>query len=135
MKNLTNNFKLRNCLFCATNIVKHNDKEKWVYSGHGIAFDEAGSWNFSNDFSRNVIIFGVDNGSCSHVENSKNNFLVLGKRLTYFVNGSFHSPDKRFSINFSKANSKFCFSFHYNDNNSYFFVNGKEIKFKIDQKC
>ena len=32
----TNNFKLKNCLFGATNIVKNSDKEKWVYNGYGI---------------------------------------------------------------------------------------------------
>ena len=29
----TNNFKFKNCLFGATNIVKNSDKEKYVYSG------------------------------------------------------------------------------------------------------
>ena len=31
-----NNFKLKNCLFGATNIVKNSDKEKWVYQVLGI---------------------------------------------------------------------------------------------------
>ena len=30
-------------LFGATNIVKHRDKNRHVYSGYGIAFDGAGS--------------------------------------------------------------------------------------------
>ena len=61
--NSTNNFKFKNCLFRATNIVKNSDKEKYVYSGYGITFDSTGSWSFDNEFSRNVIIFGVDNSS------------------------------------------------------------------------
>ena len=32
-RNPTNNFKFKNCLFEATNIVKNSDKEKYVYSG------------------------------------------------------------------------------------------------------
>ena len=32
-----------NCLFGATNIVKSIDREKWVYSGFGIALDGTGS--------------------------------------------------------------------------------------------
>ena len=32
------NFKLKNCFFGATNIVKNSDKEKREYSGYGIAF-------------------------------------------------------------------------------------------------
>ena len=40
-----------------------------------------------------------------------------------------------FSINFSKAKEKFCFCLHYNGDNSYLFVNGKEIfKLKADNK-
>ena len=40
-----------------------------------------------------------------------------------------------FSINFSKAKTKFCLSLHYNADNSYLFVNGKEIfKFKVEKK-
>ena len=34
---------------------------------------------------------------------------------------------KRFGINFSKADTEFCLSLHYNADNSYLFVNGKEI--------
>ena len=49
--------------------------------------------------------------------------------------GSFGSPGKKFSISFSKANTKFCLNFHYNGDNSHLFVNGKEIfKCKADNK-
>ena len=42
---------------------------------------------------------------------------------------------KRFSINFNKANTKSCLSLHYNSDNSYLFMNGKEIlKFKTKNK-
>ena len=42
---------------------------------------------------------------------------------------------KKFSINFGKANTKFCLSLHYNANNSYLSVNKKEIfKFKADNR-
>ena len=53
----------------------------------------------------------------------------------YGINGSFGAPEKKFDINFSKANTKFCLSLHYNDDNSYLFVDGKEIfKFKADNE-
>ena len=43
---------------------------------------------------------------------------------------------KKFNINFTRANTKFCCSsLHYNTDNSYLFVNGKEIfKFKAGNK-
>ena len=43
------------------------------------------------------------------------------------INGSIGSPEKKFIIDFSKANTKFYLSLHYNGDNSYLFVNGKEI--------
>ena len=53
----------------------------------------------------------------------------------YGMNGSFVTPEKKFNINFTKANTKFSLSLHYNSDNSYLFVDGKEIsKFKADNK-
>ena len=132
----TNNFKFKNCLFGATNIVQNSEKEKYLYNGYGITFDSAGSWSFDNEFARNLLIsFGVDNNLSSHSDNRKNNFLILGKSPTYGINRSFGSPEKKFRINFTKVNRKFCLSLHYNGDNSYLLVNGKKIfKFKADNK-
>ena len=52
---------------------------------------------------------------------------MLGEEDTFGINGSFGAPEKKVSINFSKANKKFCWSLYYNADNSYLFVNGKEI--------
>ena len=117
-------YKFENCLFGATNIVKNSDKE-YVCSGYGITFDSASSWSFSNGTAR----------KSSHVDNHKNNFLILGLGPTYGINGISGSAEKNFSVNFTKSNTKFCQSLHYNANNSCLFVNGKEIiKFKADNK-
>ena len=118
-------FKSKNCLFRATSIVKNSDKEKYVYSGYGITFDIAGSWSFDNETDRNVIIFGADSSSSSHADNRKNKCLVLGEGPAFGINGNFGSPEKKFSINFSKTNAKLCLSLHYNDDNSNLFVNRK----------
>ena len=51
------------------------------------------------------------------------------------INRIFGSAEKKFSINFSKGNTKFCLRLHYNADKSYLLVNGKEIfKFKTDNK-
>ena len=93
-----------------------------MFSGYGITLDSAGSWSFNNDTARNVIIFGADNSSSSHADN-------------FGINGSFGAPEKKFSNNFAKANTKFCLSLHYNADNSYLIVNGKGIfKFKADNE-
>ena len=98
-----------------------------MYSGYGIAFDGKRLWSFGNGFSRNVAIFCVDNSSSFHPDNRNNNFLILGEGPTSDINDSFGSPEKKISINFSEANTKFCLRFHYNGDNSYLFVNRKEI--------
>ena len=83
----------------------------------------------------NVVIFGVDNSSSSHTYNRRNKFLVLGEGPNYGINGSFWSPMKHFSINFSKENIKVCLNLHYNGGSSYLLVNAKEtFNFKVDNK-
>ena len=60
---------------------------------------------------------------------------MLGKGPIFGINESFGSPKEKFSINFSKANTQNCFSWHYSDYNIYFLVKGKEIfKFKANNK-
>ena len=66
-------------------------------------------------------------------DNRKNNFLILGEGSIYGINGSFGSLEKKFNISFTKGNRKFCLSLHYNPDNNYLFVNGKEI-FKVKAK-
>ena len=91
----------------------------------------AGLLSFDNDFATNV----VNNSLSSHADNHNNNFSVLGEGPTYGINGSFGSPQKKFSTNFSKANTKFSLGLHHNADNSYLSVNGKEIfKFQADNK-
>ena len=43
---------------------------------------------------------------------------MLGEAPTFGITGSFDIPEKLF-------NTKFCLSCHYNDANSYLFVNGE----------
>ena len=38
-------------------------QSKVIYNWQGIAFDGENSWSFSNDFARNIVIFGDDNSS------------------------------------------------------------------------
>ena len=130
------NFTLKNCLFASSNIVKNSDKEKYVYSGYGIAFDRKVEWSFRND--RNFITFdsySFDNSSSSHTDNRKINFLILGEWGIFGINRNSGGLEKRFSISFNKPNKKCCLSLHYNADNSCLFVNGKKVfKFKADNK-
>ena len=68
--------------------------------------------------------------SSSHIDNKKKDILILGKGPTQGLEHTL-TAEKLYSINFTKENTKFCLSLHYNGANSYLFVNGKEIiKFK-----
>ena len=68
--------------------------------------------------------------SSSHIDNKKKDILVLGKEPTQGLEHTL-TAEKMYSINFTVTNKKFCLSLHYNEANSYLFVNGKEIyKFK-----
>ena len=85
------------------------------------------SWSSGSDFARNVAIFSVDNSPSSHADNQKNDFLVVAEGDTFSINGSFGTPEKKLTVNFSKGKTKFCLSLHYNRDNSYLFFNGKKI--------
>ena len=50
----------------------------------------------------------------SHTDNLKNYFLVIGEGPTQDINDSTGSVKKKNSNNFSKVNTKFCLSLHYN---------------------
>ena len=122
-------------MFVSTSIVKKSNKEKYVYSGYKIALDGNGAWSFERGSPRNVITFSVDNSSLAHSGNRKKKFLTLGESPTYGTNGSFGPPEKKFSINCTKANTQFCLRLHHNADNSHLLVNGKEIfEFKADNE-
>ena len=68
--------------------------------------------------------------SFSHIDNKEIDILILGKGPTQGIEHTL-ATEKLYSINFTKENTKFCLSLHYNVANTYLFVNGTEIiKFK-----
>ena len=75
---------MKKFLFGAIDIVNKSYKEKYVYSGYGVAFDGKGEWSFGNDYARHKI-FGVDNSSSSHTDSQKKNFFNTGGKR-YFWN-------------------------------------------------
>ena len=128
-----NNFNpiLEDCLFGAIKITKSNDIDKYKYSGYGLGFDSKGVFTHPTcSFDNNAVIFGVYASGSIHASNQANNILVLGKSLTQIKNATIYA-EKMYSINFSTIKKRFSLSLHYNGDNSYLFVNGKEIiKFK-----
>ena len=117
----------------ATNNSKNN------YKGYGICFDEKsqfshtiteGGFAHTTD-GRNVLIFGVDMSFNAHATNRANHIYLMGKGLTQGVNVTTIYVEKIYDRNFTEPDKKFVLSLHYNGDNSYLFVNGRqELKFK-----
>ena len=129
----SNVYTIQNALFGAMKITKNatnNSKNK--YEGYGICFDSGGTFCKGNiSDGKNVIIFGVDMSFSTHGTNKANNIHVLGDWLVQGFNDTTIYAEKVFSFNFTEVEKKFFLSLHYNGDNSYLFVNGKqELKFK-----
>ena len=112
----------------AVKLTKNDDTDKYKYSGYGIGFDSRGTFSHpSARVGENVIIFGVYMSNSVHTNNKKGNILVLGERFTQGIDNIRVYAEKIYSINFTEINKKFCLSLHYNGDDIYLFVNGKEI--------
>ena len=65
--------------------------------------------------------------SSSKIDNKGKDILILGKGPTQGLGEHSLSAEKMYSISFTKVNTKFCLSLHYNGANTYLFVNGTKI--------
>ena len=134
-----NEFTIQNALFGAIEITKNENTSKYEHKGYGTCFNESESFshvrkegNFNHTtLARNVIIFGVDMSFSKHANNKANNIYVMGKDYITKINDTTIYAEKMFYRNFTEPGKKFILSLHYNGDNSYLFVNGREeLKFK-----
>ena len=125
-------FTVQNALFGAMQITRNSDTSKYAYKGYGVCFDEGGMFSEGSiNNGRNVLIFGVHESSLIHSNNKANNIYVMGKDFVQGINDTTLYADKLCSQNFTQPSKKFVLSLHYNGDDSYLFVNGKqELKFK-----
>ena len=117
---------LENCLCRSVKLTKNADISKHGYFGYGIRFDRRSSFSFGNDIGKNIIIFGVDMSSSTKIDNRQKDILILGKGPTQGLENTL-SAEKMYSINFTKKNTKFCQSLHYNGANSYYLLTVKKL--------
>ena len=76
----SNDHTLGKCLFGTVTLTENADMDKYRYSGYRIGFDKRGSFSFpGTGLGRNIIIFGVDMGSSTKIDNIKKDTLILGK--------------------------------------------------------
>ena len=86
-----------------------------------------GTFSVSSRFGKNAINFEADMTSSVHVDNNKKYISCLNERITQGLYDTTLTSEKKFSINFTEHNKKFCLSWHDNGANSYLFLNGVEI--------
>ena len=72
-------------------------------------------------------MFRADLSSSKHANNKTRSILVLGKDFIRGIGNTTIYVEKMYSTNFTVGNKTFCLILHYNGDNSYLFVNGKEI--------
>ena len=72
--NISRDPTLENYFFGAVKLTKHIDIDRYKYSGYGIGFERKGFFSISDEVGKNVIIFGVDTSSSSHIDNKKKIF-------------------------------------------------------------
>ena len=133
-------FTLQNALFGAMQITKDvTDNSKNNYKEYGICFDERSQFGhaiteggFTHTTNcRNVLIFGADMSFSVHATNRANNIYLMGEGLTQGIHDTTIYVEKNYYRNFTDPGKKFVLSLHYNGDNSYLFVNGRqELKFK-----
>ena len=135
-----NSFTIQNALFGAMQITKNaTDSDKNNYKGYGICSDESSEFghtiteggNAHTTDARNVLIFGADMSFSVHAINRANHIYLMGTDLTQGINDTTIYAEKNFYRNFTDPGHKFILSLHYNGDDSYLFVNGRqELKFK-----
>ena len=132
-------FTIQNALFGAMEIIKNTDTSRYNYKGYGICFDEGGTFSHRitedgrthTKLGRNVIIFGVDMSFSAHANNRANNIYVMGDGLIQGINDTTIYAEKNYWRNSTDPGKKYIISLHYNGDDSYLFVNGRqELKFK-----
>ena len=65
--------------------------------------------------------------SSAHANNKKKDMLIIGGGFTQGLDDTTVITEKKYPINLTESNTKFCLSLHYNGADSYLLVNGKEI--------
>ena len=138
--NRDTSFTIQNALFGAIQITKDaTDNSKNNYKEYGICFDERSQFGHTiteggfthTTNGRNVLIFGADMSFSVHATNRANHIYLMGDGLTQGINDTTIYVEKNYYRNFTDAGKRFVLSLHYNSDDSYLFVNGRqELKFK-----
>ena len=133
-------YTIQNALFGAMQITKNaTDYDENNYKGYGICFNERSQFGHTitengcahTTNGRNVLIFGADMSFSIRATNRANHVYLMGDGLTQGINDTTIYAEKKYWRKFTDPGKKFVLSLHYNGDDSYLFVNGRqELKFK-----
>ena len=77
---------------------------------------------------KNISIFGADMSSSVHVDNKGKDILILGEGpITQGLDDTPLTVEAKYPINFTKSGKRFVLSLHYNERNSFLFVNATKV--------
>ena len=105
-------------------LTKNDDADKNGYSICGIGFDARSQflW-FDGSWNKNVIILGVGNSCFVHVNNKKNDILVLVEGRKQRLYDITKKAEAKYPINSTESGKRFALNLHSSGSNSFLFVN------------
>ena len=105
-------------------LTKNDDADKNGYSICGIGFDARSQflW-FDGSWNKNVIILVVDNSCFVHVNNKKNDILVLVEGRKQRLYDITKKAEAKYPINSTESGKRFALNLHSSGSNSFLFVN------------
>ena len=92
-------------------LTKTADPDKHGFIGYGIGIDARSQFPLPiSEWSKNVVIFGVDNSSSSHPDNIKNDILVLGEGPIDESDDTKITTEVKYSVNITKSKKENLFT-------------------------
>ena len=76
---------------------------------------------------KDVIIFGPDMSSSIHIDNKNKDILILDEGPTQGLDDITLTAGAKYLINFTQLGKKLVLSLHYNESNSFLFINITKI--------
>ena len=122
LRNLNTDFiYINNCLFGSVKLIKNADPDKYKYSHYGIESDSCSEFLFTDGS------MGADLSSSVHIDNKGKYILILGEGPAQVLDDTTLTAKAIYSINFTQPNKRLVLSLHYNESNSFLFVNATKI--------
>ena len=100
-------------MYGSVKLVKNADPDKYKYRGYSIGFAFHSEFSFTDgSMGKNVIIFGSDMSSSSHIDNKNKDILIHGEGPTQGLDDTTVIAEAKYPINFTQPNKRLVLSLH-----------------------